>query len=69
MDLGVKVSINSDDPGIFDCPISGEYKVLHTECGFNEEDFYKCNKDAFEKSFIEKSKLSRFKDIFSQGLR
>lgn len=64
MNCGVKVSINSDDPGIFDCPISGEYEVLHKHCGFSKEDFAKCNRDAFEKTFIEKSKVSRFEDIF-----
>ena len=64
MNNGVKVSINSDDPGIFDCPISGEYEALHKTCGFEKEDFSKCNEDAFRASFINKSKLSRFDNLF-----
>ncbi len=61
MDSGVKVCINSDDPGIFDCPLLGEYEVLVEELGFTYDDFVVCNRHAFEASFISDTKLSRLR--------
>ncbi len=52
MDAGVRASINSDDPGIFDIDLCHEYELLHAEHGFDEEDFNRCNDIAAACSFV-----------------
>jgi adenosine deaminase len=50
MDQGVKVTINSDDPGVFGIDLTNEYRVLHERLGLTLEDFTTCNDTAV--SFI-----------------
>lgn len=52
MEAGVPVTINSDDPGVFDIDLVNEYEVLANHYGFTEEDFNKCNDIAAQASFI-----------------
>lgn len=52
MKSGVKVTINSDDPGVFGIDLTNEYLVLHREFGFGLAEFTKCNDTAATASFI-----------------
>ena len=52
MDSGVRVTINSDDPGVFGIDLSNEYRVLHEGLGLTLEDFNRCNDTAAAASFI-----------------
>ncbi len=52
MDWGVKVTINSDDPGVFGIDLTNEYRVLHERLGLTLEDFTTCNDTAAAASFI-----------------
>lgn len=52
IDAGVAVTINTDDPGIFDTDMVQEYELLVREFGFTEADFRRANDIAFEASFI-----------------
>jgi adenosine deaminase len=52
MDQGVKVTINSDDPGVFGIDLTNEYRVLHEGLGLTLEDFTRCNDTAAAASFI-----------------
>lgn len=56
MEYGVKTTINSDDPGIFDIDLTNEYRVLQDIHGFTLEEFNKCNQNAYEASFIDEKK-------------
>jgi aminodeoxyfutalosine deaminase len=38
-DLGLNFSINTDDPGPFECSMNGEFELLHDWFGFTETDF------------------------------
>jgi len=49
---GVPVSINSDDPGIFDIDLCHEYQLLHRHLGFDEAEFNRCNDAAAAYSFL-----------------
>lgn len=51
-ELGVAVTINSDDPGMFASLLSDEYLLLQEHHGFTKKDFAECNKTAFHHSFI-----------------
>eukprot|EP01027_Heterolobosea_sp_BB2_P024617 GEZU01037133.1.p1 GENE.GEZU01037133.1~~GEZU01037133.1.p1 ORF type:complete len:365 (-),score=114.45 GEZU01037133.1:86-1159(-) len=63
-DKGVKISINSDDPGIFDIDLTHEYEILNRMHNFTLEDFHKCNLNALEASFIAKDKKQIIFDKF-----
>jgi adenosine deaminase len=52
MEAGIRVTINSDDPGIFGTQLSDDYEVLHRVHGFNKVDFETANTTAAEVSFI-----------------
>ena len=49
---GVSVSINSDDPGIFNTYLSDDYRYLIHNFGLTTEDFAKINRLAYDASFI-----------------
>ncbi len=55
-DLGVKVTINTDDPGIFGIDMLHEYELLKNQFNFTEADFKDCNQVAFDASFIANDK-------------
>lgn len=52
MEAGVKVTINSDDPGVFGIDLTNEYRVLHERLGLTREEFDRCNDTAATHSFI-----------------
>lgn len=60
--LGVAVTINSDDPGMFASVLSDDYLIAQNHLGMTLEDFKQCNQFAFDHSFIplkEKQKVWR----------
>ena len=52
MEAGVRVSINSDDPHLFDIDLCHEYEVVHKELGITPEEFDHINDDAAACSFL-----------------
>lgn len=52
IEQGVRVTVNSDDPGIFNTSLSHDYALLEDKYGFDEERFKRLNQIAFEASFI-----------------
>jgi adenosine deaminase len=54
-DLGVKVTINSDDPEVLETNVNNEYRIAHEILGMSLGDIATCNRYAFESSFIEAS--------------
>ncbi len=53
-ELGVRVTINTDDPGPFHISLNDEYKKLHKIFGFTKQDFQEINETALQASFISK---------------
>ena len=51
-DLGVKVTINSDDPEALDTNLNNEYRIAHEILGLSLEDIAVCNRYAAQASFI-----------------
>jgi adenosine deaminase len=49
---GVRVTINSDDPGLFGSSILDDYRILETHHGLTFADFNKCNQYAYEACYI-----------------
>ena len=51
-DLGVKVTINSDDPELLDTNLNNEFRIAHEILGMSLQDIQQCNQHALEASFI-----------------
>ena len=51
-DLGVRVTVNSDDPEVLDTNLNNEYRIAHEVLGMSFEELRVCNRYAFEASFI-----------------
>lgn len=59
-DMGVSISINTDNRTVSNTTLVKEYRLLHENLDFKEEDFIKINKMALEHAFLsneEKSKI------------
>jgi adenosine deaminase len=51
-DMGVRVTINSDDPEVLDTNLNNEYRIAHEVLGMSLEDIGECNRVAVEASFL-----------------
>jgi adenosine deaminase len=51
-DLGVRVTINSDDPEVLETNLNNEYRIAHEVLGMSMEDIMTCNRYAYEASFL-----------------
>lgn len=60
MENGVPTTINTDDPGIFNCDLNSEYQYFADLFGFTEKDFRHCNDIAAKASFIPLEKKKKF---------
>lgn len=66
-DLGVKVTINSDDPEVLETNVNNEYRIAHEILGMSMEDIATCNRYAYEASFIPEAALQRiWKKYFTE---
>jgi adenosine deaminase len=58
-DLGVKVTINSDDPEVLDTNLNNEYRIAHEILGMSMKDIAVCNRYAYEASFLPEAEKKR----------
>jgi len=58
MELGVKTTINSDDPGVMCIDLMTEYHIAHDLLGMSVAQLQQCNLWAAEASFIPSNKIS-----------
>jgi adenosine deaminase len=58
-DMGVKVTINSDDPEVLETNLNNEYRIAHEVLGMSMKDIDACNRYAYEASFIPKETKQR----------
>jgi adenosine deaminase len=63
-DLGVKVTINSDDPEVLETNVNNEYRIAHEILGMSMDEIAMCNRFAFESTFIDQSKSRRVWDKY-----
>jgi adenosine deaminase len=50
-DAGVRVTLNSDDPAMFQTSVAGEYEVAAREFGFTEAELRQLTANAIEAGF------------------
>src|SRR5215510_14538181 len=58
-DLGVKVTINSDDPEVLETNLNNEYRIAHEVLGMSLDEIAQCNRYAYEASFIPEKEKTR----------
>lgn len=51
-DMGLQVTLNSDDPGFFGSNVANEYFLAHTELNFTAEELKKLAANSFTSSFL-----------------
>lgn len=68
-DLGLSVSLNSDDPPYFDCTVGSEYQIAQDTFGLTETDLKKVSLMAIEAAFCDAQTKTTLKSKLSQDLR
>jgi adenosine deaminase len=63
-DLGVRVTVNSDDPEVLETNVNNEYRIAHEVLGMSMDEIATCNRYAFESSFIEETARQRIWDKY-----
>ena len=63
-DLGVKVTINSDDPEVLETNLNNVYRIAHEILSMSMDDIMTCNRYAYEASFIPDDKKKRIWDKY-----
>lgn len=58
-DLGVRVTINSDDPEVLETNVNNEYRIAQEILGMSMQDIATCNRYACEASFIPQESKQR----------
>ena len=52
-EAGVPITINTDDPAMFNTDLNREYLIAHKHLGFTVEELRKINRDAISASFVD----------------
>jgi adenosine deaminase len=58
-DFGIRTTINTDDPGIFNTNMNREYRVARQDIGMTRDELNKCAQYAAEASFIPLAKRKK----------
>ncbi|MGO8758964.1 MAG: adenosine deaminase [Terracidiphilus sp.] len=59
-DLGLLVTLNSDDPAFFGSDLENEFLLAHTEQGFTREELRRLAANSIESSFLAQSEKARW---------
>ena len=66
---GINVSVNSDDPSMFNTDINNEYLQLHRELGFTVDELMRISLDSVETSFLPPKKKEELRETFLKEYR
>ncbi len=66
-DLGVRVTINSDDPEVLETNLNNEYCIAHETLGMSMDNIATCNRYAYEASFIPDGSKKRIWEKYFQS--
>ncbi len=65
MDLGIRCTVNSDDPPFFHSSIGNEYQLLYSKMGFSIEEIMSITNTAIESAFVEDSIKTKLQGKFA----
>jgi len=63
-DHGVMITLNTDDPAMFDTTLAREYQVAQQTFGFSDEHLRELARNSFEASFLPAEKKLEFLNLF-----
>lgn len=63
-DLGLAVTVNTDDPSIFATDMNNEYLQLHHQLGFTLQELFKLSLNAVNSSFLSEESKSKMRKSF-----
>lgn len=63
---GLLVTVNSDDPAMFETSINHEYDVLVQELGFTASDLQHVNMNSIEASFLPEEEKQDMREVFEE---
>ena len=63
-DQGVMVTLNSDDPAMFETSLSREYQIAQSQFGFTDEHLRELARNSFEASFLPAEEKLGFLNLF-----
>ncbi|RPH60595.1 MAG: adenosine deaminase [Chloroflexi bacterium] len=63
-DLGVKVTINSDDPEVLETNLNNEYRIAHEILGMSMAELAACNRNAVQASFLPEARKKLILDKY-----
>ena len=68
-DAGVIVSVNTDDPGFFDCDLVGEYAIAGRLLGLDREGYGRLALNSVESSFAPESLKAELRSEIADWVR
>jgi adenosine deaminase len=66
---GIPISINTDDPKLFDCSLAEEYLALHTEQGFSKPEIHRLIEQAVSSSWLPDLRKLAFLERIRAGIQ
>ncbi len=66
-DAGVMITLNSDDPTMFQTTLAREYQIAHDEFGFTGEQLRELARNSFEASFLPPEQKLRYLELVDRS--
>ena len=66
---GIRVTVNSDDPSMFETDMNNEYIQLHRHLGFTVQELFGLSLDAVDSSFLPEKERERLREAFVEEYR
>lgn len=63
-DIGLAVTVSSDDPTLFETNMNNEYIVLHNELEFTLQELFRLSLNGIDSSFLPNEKKERLRETF-----
>jgi adenosine deaminase/aminodeoxyfutalosine deaminase len=67
-DNGLMVTLNTDDPAMFQCTLNGEYALAQAQFEFSDEQLREIARNSFEASFLQEEKKIEFLNSFDAAV-
>lgn len=67
-DVGMMVTLNSDDPAMFATSLSREYQLVQDQFGFTDDHLRELARNSFEASFVPAEKKLEFLNLFDAAV-
>lgn len=65
-DKGAKVTVNTDDPSMFNTDMNTEYLQLHRRLGFNMRELFQLTLNALDSSFLPEMRKEEMRESFTK---